>query len=161
MENYSFESSASRTADFEGNFENEEFVEEIPKPRDLVEHLCNLQKEKDAVQHLKFFELLRKRDVMQIENHLKEQRLTASDEYQMIVYLATELEDESVAEKMICAYVRRQGLQSVRAKQVLKDLKFVKALRELPNEDDLDLSVEISLQTKLSEGFMMLDGQNL
>lgn len=104
-----------------------------------------------------------------LKSLLNERRLSESDEYQMVVTLAMDLDDEE-AEKIICGYIRRYGLSSLHARQALKDLGFQKALKilyaqdlETKSDEPLDLCGEpYSIHQRLEDGFeMMRDDENL
>jgi len=154
-EEYFFEGSDIRTSELNDDLEME-FAEESSKPRNFLQYLFDKQKEKEHEQHLRFFQLLKSKNVAEIQEYLKRQRLTLSDEYQMIVFLVMELDEEDVAERIICAYVRRYGLQTQRAKQLLWDLRLESALKVLPRETDVILYDKTSTDDRLSDGFMML-----
>lgn len=133
-----------------------EFAAEMQKPHNLAQYLLEEQKAKEQAQHRQFSKLLQSKNVAKICQYWKKNRLLASDEYQMLVFLATELEDDDEAERLICSYVYRYGLNSLKSKQLLQDLRFDKALKALPKDDEWSLSNEISVHTKLYDGFMML-----
>jgi len=136
----------------------------------LFLYLKNTRSEKNSTMNVsEFSELLKLQNVSQLKNYLKAHRLSESDEYQMVVTLAMELDDEK-AEKIICGYIYRYGLCSQHSRQVLKDLDFKKALNILYAQDKktksdkvLDLCDEhISVHQKLRDGFeMMRDDENL
>ena len=104
-----------------------------------------------------------KTNVSALKKFLKERRLSESDEYQMVANLTMAFDDEEEAEKIICYYVRRYGLVSEKAKQVLADFDFKRALkvlkkleRPVEKEQTLDLcSEKISIAQKLRDGFLM------
>lgn len=109
----------------------------------------------------KFFELLKLTDVSELKKYLKLHRLSPAQEYQLVVTLGMEMEDEALAERIICNYVRRFGL-SLKAKQVLVDLHLDKALRALKSyeKQKADLSdlceEDVSPAQKLQDGFNLL-----
>ena len=134
---------------------DEEFDEEIPKPRNLVHHLLEKQQEKERAQHLEFLEILKSKDVVRVCRYYQKHRLIAADEYQMLVFFATEIEDDQEAERLISDYVYRYGVNSLQVKVLLRDLKFDRVVKETPDDED-SLEEEYSLDSKLSDGFMML-----
>lgn len=145
-----------RLRDVAGEDLETEFSEEMPKPRDLMQHLTNKQKEKEQALHLEFFEVLKSKDVAKICAYWKKNRLLASDEYQMLVFLATELDDDDEAENIICNYVHRYGLNSLKSRQLLRDLRFDKALKALPKDEEWSLIDEVSVSARINDGFRML-----
>lgn len=133
-----------------------EFDEEIPKPRNLVHHLLEKQQEKERAQHLEFLEILKSKDVVRVCGYCQKHRLIAADEYQVLVFFATEIEDDQESERLISDYVYRYGVNSLKAKLLLRDLKFDKVVNATPEDDEDSLEEEYSLNSKLSDGFMML-----
>ena len=151
MFNYYYLGLADQTADFKGSLCRTE-----PKRSDelvLFLYLKNTETEKNSCVNLS-----------KLKSLLKEHRLSESDEYQMVVTLAMDLEDEKEAEKIICGYIRRYGLSSWHARQALKDLGFKKALEILYAQDEanksdepLDLCEEpFSIEERLEDGFEMM-----
>lgn len=134
-----------------------EFDEEMPKPRNLVHHLLEKQQEKERAQHLEFLEILKSKDVVRVCMYCQKHRLIAADEYQVLVFFATEIEDDQEAERLISDYVYRYGVNSFRAKMLLKNLRFDKGIDAVTEDEEDGLGEEPSLYTKLSDGFMMLD----
>lgn len=162
MTNYYFLGLANQTADFNGSrirterLSSEEMV--------LFFYLKNTQKEKNsALMYSEFSDLLKLQNLSLLKSYLKTHRLSESDEYQMVVTLAMDL-DEEKAEKIICGYIRRYGLRSLKAKQVLKDLGFENALKilyaqdlETKSDEPLDLCEEpFSIHQRLEDGFEMM-----
>lgn len=96
-------------------------------------------------------------DEKQIKKYFSSHRLSASEEYQMVVSLLM-YDDEQMAEKIIGRYIRCFGLRSVRARQVLADMGFKKALNLLSirqRADEYPLQEPSQLQ-KLCDGFMLM-----
>ena len=125
MKHYYF-CSADRTPDFNGSLLRAE--RDCSEKMVLFFYLKNTGKN-SVMEHSEFSDLLKLQNLSLFKSYLKTHRLNESDEYQMVVTLAMELEDEYEAEKIICGYIRRYGLCSLKSKQVLKDLGFKKALR--------------------------------
>lgn len=66
-----------------------------------------------------------------LKKYLRSHSLSYSDEYQLITWLATEVEDTDEVEKIVSCYIKYHGLQSAVAESVLKSLGFGKALKAL------------------------------
>jgi len=134
-------------------------VAENPKKDVLYFYLIG--RKGNAVENLSFSELLQKADIPLLKKYLKNHHLSASDEYQMVVTLGMEFEDEHLAEQIICSYIRRYGL-SLKAREALNDLGLEQALKTLRSqhvetEEISDLcSGKISLHQRLTDGFEML-----
>ena len=94
--------------------------------------------------------------MVRVCGYCQKHRLIAADEYQVLVFFATEIEDDQEAERLISDYVYRYGVNSLKAKLLLRDLKFDKVVNATPEDDEDSLEEEYSLNSKLSDGFMML-----
>lgn len=117
---------------------------------------------REEVKELTFYQLLKPCYLKQLKQYLKTRRLSESEEYQMIVFLGMELDDDEASEKIICDYIRCFGLLSFKARQVLKDLGFETALRVLSakakSEDVLTVPTD---GEKLCDGFLMLKDDDI
>ena len=162
MRNISFLGLADQTAGF--NLSLNSAVAENPK-RDVL-YFYVIERRKNAVENLSFSELLQKAGIPSLRKYLKNHRLSESDEYQMVVALGMELEDEYLAEQIICSYIRRYGLCS-KAKKALEDLGFKQALKTLKSqhvetEEIFDLcSGKISIHQRLKDGFEMMQDDEI
>jgi hypothetical protein len=150
MNNLVYLGLANQTADFNGSLCRTE--RESSEEMVLFLYLKNTHTEKNSTVNLS-----------KLKGLLSEHRLSESDEYQMVVTLAMDLDDEK-AEKIICGYIRRYGLSSWHARQALKDLGFQKALKilyaqdlETKSDEPLDLCEEpFSIHQRLEDGFEMM-----
>lgn len=127
----------------------------LPKVKEAKE---NERISSENVKELTFYEMLNPICVKQLQKYLKTHRLSESEEYQLIVSLGMEMDDEQAAERIISGYIRRYGLRSVKARQVLKDLGFDEALsvlRVVTKSDDI-ADDEPTIAEKLRDGFLMM-----
>lgn len=154
---------ADQTAGF--NLSHDSAVAENPK-RDVL-YFYLLKKERSIQpSELGFYELLKEEHASLLRRYLKQNRLSASDEYQLIVTLAMEWEDELLCEQIICSYIRRYGL-CLKAKKALEDLGFEQALKTLKSqhletEKIFDLcNGKISIHQKLKDGFEMMQDDEI
>jgi hypothetical protein len=131
------------------------------KPQTLFLYVNCEQKERVSVERSEISELLKLTNVNRLKKYLRKYRLSESDEYQMVVILGMEMDDEDEAEKILCSYIRRFGLQT-KAEQALSDLGFERALKELQahkkGQDGLfDLCEEnVPVMQKLQDGFNLM-----
>lgn len=159
MKQYFFDGSKVRTSGFNTSLFSAEA--ENLKPQKLFLYVNCEQKEKAGVERSEISELLKLTNVNRLKKYLRKYRLSESDEYQMVVTLGMEMDDENEAEQILCGYIRRFGLQT-KAKQALSDLGFERALKELQmhkkeQDDLLDLCEEnVPLTQKLQDGFNLM-----
>jgi hypothetical protein len=117
---------------------------------------------REEVKELTFYQLLKPCYLKHLKQYLKTHRLSESEAYQMIVFLGMEVDDERKAEKMICDYICRYGLQSQKARQALKDLGFETALKVLGAKAQSDEACEEpTVWEKLCDGFLMLKDDDI
>ena len=152
---------ADQTTGFNANdCKTAQAVKDAQKQILFVCPMCHFMQKKADNDEMSFSEMLKREDVAQIKRYIQSHRLNASEEYQMIVTLAMALDDDSIAEKIICGYVRRYGLTSFNAKQVLKSLGYEKTLKTLEKtacEDEKETATtQVSLEEKLQDGFQLM-----
>jgi len=159
MTQYFFDGSNVRTSGFDTSLFAADA--ESSKSQMFFLYLRGSQQEKNDAQHAELSGLLKLTDVAQLKSYLRKHHLSESDEYQLVVTLGMEMDDEKQAEQILCGYIRRFGLRD-KAKQVLIDLNFECALRELQThkkeqDDILDLCEEnVPVTQKLQDGFNLM-----
>lgn len=160
MRNISFLGLADQTTGLNGSFH----VTDVACSESKVLFFCTIRDKKektDVMENEDFSELLKLQNVSKLKSYLKTHHLSESDEYQVMVTLGMDMEDEKEAEQIMCLYIRRHGL-SLKAKQVLEALNFERALQvcksyQAEQKDLLDLCEEkVSVHQKLQDGFSML-----
>ena len=156
---------ADQTTSLNGNLH----VTDVACSESKVLFFCTIRDKKektDVVENGDFSELLKLQNVSKLKNYLKSHHLSESDEYQVMVTLGMDMEDEKEAEQIMCLYIRRHGL-SLKAKQVLEALNFERALQvcksyQAEQKDLLDLCEEnVSVHQKLQDGFRMLGSDDV
>ena len=152
---------ADQTIGFNANDCNTaQAVKDAQKQILFVCPMRHFMKKKADVEEMSFLEMLKREDVAQIKRYIQSHRLSASEEYQMIVTLAMALDDDSMAEKIICGYIRRYGLTSFNAKQVLKSLGYEKTLETLKKaarkDEEEETMMQVSAEKKLQDGFQLM-----
>lgn len=151
---------ADQTAGFNANARTAFAEEGTPKKVLFVCPRRNfMQETAEDVSEISFSEMLKQENVAQIKRYVQTHRLNPSEEYQMIVTLAMAVDDDSIAEKIICGYIRRFGLSSCHGKEVLESLGYEKALETLKKaakEDDETAFEQASVEEKLQDGFHLM-----
>ena len=162
MDNYYFLGLADQTTGFNANdCMTAQAVKDAQKQILFVCPKRNFMQEETVDGEMSFSEMLKREDVVQIKRYIQSHRLDACEEYQMIVTLAMALDDDSIAEKIICGYIRRYGLTSFNAKQVLKSLGYEKTLETLKkaarrDDEDEETMMQVSVEKKLQDGFQLM-----
>lgn len=102
--------------------------------------------------------LLKSSDWTKLKKYLKNNSLNYSDEYQLITWLVTEVDDTDEVEKIVSCYIKYHGLRSNAAKELLKNLEFheaLKVLHAIQKEQEAEEEHQYSDFDRLCDGFMM------
>ena len=151
----------------EGGFVPSELKRDVKESSEVVFIYLPKAKENEVikrenVKELTFYQMLKPCYLKQLKQYLKTHRLSESEEYQAVVFLGMEVDDERKAEKMICDYICCYGLQSQKARQALKDLGFETALKVLSaRAKSEDVVTEPTDGEKLCDGFLMLKDDDI